>query len=51
MIGVLRLEVLRLEVKLPGPRLLEPVGTICHLPWQTRPKVSFAEERRGKAAT
>lgn len=30
---------LSLEVKLPGPRLLEPVGTICHLTWQTRPCV------------
>lgn len=28
---------LSLEVELPGPRLLEPVGTICHLTWQTRP--------------
>ena len=34
MSGVLRL---RLEVELPGPRLLEPVGTICHLTGQTRP--------------
>ena len=30
---------LSLEVELPGPRLLEPVGTICHLTWQTRPCV------------
>lgn len=30
---------LSLEVELPGPRLLEPVGTICHLMWQTRPCV------------
>ena len=28
LVGVLRLG---LEIKLPGPRLLEPVGTICHL--------------------
>lgn len=37
LVGVLN-ELLRLclEVELPGPRLLEPVGTICHLTWQTR---------------
>lgn len=28
---------LRLEEERPGPRLLEPVGTICHLTGQTRP--------------
>lgn len=26
-----------LKGKRPGPRLLEPVGTICHLTWQTKP--------------
>lgn len=30
---------LRLKEELPGPRLLEPVGTICHLTWQTRPEM------------
>lgn len=44
---------LRLEVERPGPRLLEPVGTICHLTGQTRPwlislaKNRGAEEMRG----
>lgn len=33
------LVLLRLKEVLPGPRLLEPVGTICHLTWQTRPCV------------
>lgn len=28
-----------LKEELPGPRLLEPVGTICHLTWQTRPRL------------
>lgn len=40
-----------LEVELPGPRLLEPVGTICHLTWQTRPRlVSFGRVLREKLA-
>ena len=30
---------LRLKEVLPGPRLLEPVGTICHLTWQMKPCV------------
>lgn len=37
---------LSLEVELPGPRLLEPVGTICHLTWQTRPCVVSLVENR-----
>lgn len=36
---------LRLKVELPGPRLLEPVGTICHLTRQTEPWVGFLERR------
>lgn len=37
-----------LEVELPGPRLLEPVGTICHLTGQTRPWfISLADDRGG----
>lgn len=35
---------LRLKEQVPGPRLLEPKGTICHLTGQTRPwLVSLAE--------
>lgn len=36
---------LRLKVELPGPRLLEPVGTICHLTRQTGPWVTFLQRR------
>jgi hypothetical protein len=36
-----------LEVELPGPRLLEPVGTICHLTGQTRPWLISLAEYRG----
>ena len=35
-----------LEVKLPGPRL-EPVGTICHLTRQMRPRMRACGRRRG----
>lgn len=42
LLGLLLLLLLRLrlvlEVKLPGPRL-EPVGTICHLTRQMRPRM------------
>jgi len=39
---------LSLEVELPGPRLLEPVGTICHLTGQTRPWfISLVDNRGG----
>lgn len=44
-VSLVRMLRLCLEVKLPGPRLLEPVGTICHLTWQTRPR--FTLQRRG----
>jgi hypothetical protein len=38
---------LRLEVERPGPRLLEPVGTICHLTGQTRPCLIALAKNRG----
>ena len=38
-----------LEVELPGPRLLEPVGTICHLTGQTRPWLISLAKYRGES--
>lgn len=48
-ISLVRMLLLRLclEVELPGPRLLEPVGTICHLTGQTRPWLISLAKYRG----
>lgn len=38
---------LRLKEQMPGPRLLEPKGTICHLTGQTRPWLVSLTEHCG----